>query len=259
MSTRYHARLSEGEAAPAAHTPASKRFPNHATDASADAHVASHITQLTADDWRRITEGLTRRFSGDFPLDRNGASVNWRTQRERAAISILALDPRIDSIETVSERVTMIVDGRRRTWTPALRITSGRRVVVADVIRDESAAQPARREVTDLLTRIYAERGVTYTSMLESRVCREPRLRNARFVLGYRGVDCDPDTELAVVGALSGDAEVTLGALETLLDDGGNVQAAVFAMATRKQVRLDLWAPDFASMRIRLVSWEGLR
>ena len=257
--SKHYARLPDGETAEPAHTPAPKRCRNHATGVSVDAHVASHITKLTADDWRKITEGLTRRFSGDFPLDRNGASVNWRTQRERAAISILALDPRIDSIEGMPERVTLMVNGRQRVWSPALRITSGRRVVMADVIREATATAPERQHVTELLTRTYAERGITYTTMLEGRVCREPRLANARFVLGYRGVDCDPDTELAVVGALSRGGEVTLGSLEAQLVGFGDVRATVFAMATRKQVRLDLWAPDFASMEVLLVSWECMR
>ena len=256
---KHYARFPKGEETAAAHTPAPKRRRNHATDVAEAVHVASHITELTTDDWRKITEGLTRRFTGDFPLDRNGASVNWRTQRERAAISILALDPRIDRIEGMPERVTLMVDGRQRVWSPALRITSGRRVVMADVIRDATAATPERQQITELLTCAYAERGVGYTTMLESSVCREPRLRNARFVLGYRGVDCDPDTELAVVGALSRNTQVTLGSLETQLDGSGDVRATVFAMATRKQVRLDLRAPDFTSMQVKLVSWEGLR
>ncbi len=226
---------------------------------SVDDHVASHIAELTADDWRKVSEGLTRRFSGDFPLDRNGTVLNWRTQRERAAISILALDPRIDSIEVMPERVTLIVDGRNRTCSPALRIKSGRRVVMADVIRNSSAGLPGRCELTELLTQVYGERGITYTTMLESRVCREPRLRNARFVLGYRGVDSDPGTELAVVGALSKGVQVKLKVLEDRLSGSGDVRATVFALATRRKIRLDLWATDFADMSVQLVSWEGLR
>ncbi len=221
--------------------------------------VAHHITQTTADEWRKVSEGLTRRFSGDFPLAHTGTVLNWRTQRERAAISILALDPRITLIEVMPERVTVVVDGRQRTWWPALRLTSGRQVAMVDVIRDSSLNSPARSELTELLTRIYGERGIPYSIMLESRVRREPRLRNARFVLGYRGVDPDRDTELAVVGALSRVKKIKLGVLEAKLAHTGNVRATVFAMATRGQVRLDLWAADFADMSTQLASWEGLR
>jgi hypothetical protein len=224
-----------------------------------DHQFAHHIARTTDEDWRRVTEGLTRRFSGEFPYPRTGTVLTWRTERERAAISILALEPRIDNIEVIPERVTIIVDGKRREWSPALRLTSGRRVAMVDVIRDSSLESPARDELTAQLTQIYAERGISYTVMLESRVRKQPRLSNARFVLGYRSVDPDPDTELAVVGALTRGMDASLGYLESKLAWTGDVRAAVFAMAARGQVKLDLWARDLADMSVKLVSWEGLR
>ena len=222
-------------------------------------HVAHHYAPTTAEEWRKVTEGLTRRFSGDFPYARNRTILKWRTERERAAISILALEPRVHNIEIIPEHVTLIIDGRRRDWFPALRITSGRNVVMADVIRDKSLASPGRCEITELLTHHYAERGIRYTVLTESRVRKEPRFSNARHILGYRELDPDPDTELAVVSTLTRAAEIKLGDLEAKLEGFGEVRAAVFTMATRGQVKLDLWAADFARMSVELVRWEGLR
>lgn len=224
-----------------------------------DDHVAHHIAQTTADDWRKVTEGLTRRFSGEFPYVRTGAVLNWRRKRERAAISIFALDPRIDNIEVIPERVTIVIGGKRRVWSPALRVTSRRRIAMVNIIRDSTLASAGCCELTEILTYIYGERGITYTVMLESRVRKEPRLSNARFVLGYRNVDPDRDTELAVVGVLTQDVETSLGYLESKLGGFGDVRAAVFAMAARGQIKLDLCARDLADMSVKLVSWEGLQ
>ena len=90
----------------------------------------------------------------------------------------------------------------------------------------------------ELLTRIYAERGITYKAMIESHVRQEPRLGNAQFVLGYRGVDPEAATEIALVGALSQGSQHPVGSLEQQLKDCSDVRAAIFVMATRKQVRL---------------------
>lgn len=224
-----------------------------------DDHVAHHVAPTTDEDWKRVTEGLTRRFSGEFPYARKDTVLSWRVERERAAIALFALDPRIDNIEVIPERVTLMIDGKRRIWFPALRLTSRRRVAMADVIRDSTLASPVRCELTELLTHIYAERGVTYTVMLESRVRKEPRLSNARLVLGYAGVDQDIDTELAVVAVLTQGDDASLGYLESKLAGVGDVRATVFRMATLGQVKLDLWARDLADMSVKLVSWEGLQ
>ena len=221
--------------------------------------VAHHFTQITAADWVKISEGLTRRFSGDFPYARNNTVLNWRTERERSAISIFALDPRIDGIEVMPERVTLVVEGRRKTWAPALRITAGRHVAMADIIRDASSNLPARHELTTLLTQVYRKRGIAYTTLLESQVQKEPRLHNARLILGYRAVEIDAASEMAVVAALSTRIKVTLGELETKLTGHTEVRATVFKLATLGIVRVDLWADNLADMSVKLVSWEGLQ
>lgn len=220
--------------------------------------VAHHFTEITAADWIKVREGLTRRFSGDFPYVRNNTVLNWRTERERAAISIFALDPRIDGIEVMPERVTLVVEGRRKTWSPALRITAGRNVAMTDIIRDASAMLPARQELTDLLTRVYRKRGIAYTTLLESQVRKEPRLHNARLVLGYRGVEIGASTEMAVVAALSTTLKVSLGELETKLAGHAEVRASVFKLATLGLVHVDLWASSLEAMGVKLVSWGGL-
>lgn len=227
--------------------------------ATSASHIAHHHAPTTAEEWQKVTEGLTRRFSGDFPYARNRTTLKWRTERERAAISILALEPRVDNIEIMPEHVTLIVNGQRRDWFPALRVTSGRNVVMADVIRDDSLTSPGRCEITELLTHHYDVRGIHYRVLTESRVRKEPRFTNARLVLGYRELDPDPDTELAVVSILAKAAEIKLRDLEAKLEGFGNVRAAVFAMATRGQIKLDLWASNLAAMGVKLVQWEGLR
>lgn len=221
--------------------------------------VAHHFTEITAADWVKVSEGLTRRFSGDFPYARNNTVLNWRTERERAAISIFALDPRIDGIEVMLERVTLVVEGRRKTWSPALRITAGRNVAMTDIIRDASADLPARRELTELLTWVYRKRGIAYTTLLESQVRKEPRFHNARLILGYRGVEIEAASEMAVAAALSTSIKVTLGELETKLAGHAEVRATVFKLATLGFVRVDLWADNLADMSVKLVSWEGLQ
>jgi hypothetical protein len=221
--------------------------------------IAFAVAPLTAADWKQIDERLAGRFNGFFVSRLMGAALPWRSRRHFNALSLFELDPAIDRIEIMPERVMFVVDGRTRDYTPHFRLRSGAEVTVVDVLRRGQESNPARAAVTAVLEEIYARRGIRYHALHEARVAAQPRLGNARAVLACRGFDPPPEAEMAVVETLGERRRHTVGSLAERLQTTVGVKDTVFALATRRKVRLDLWAPRHADMAVELLSWRGLQ
>ena len=219
--------------------------------------IAFAVTPLTEADWKEISEQQAKRFSGFFVSNLMGEALAWRGLRHLAALSLFELDPAIDRIEVMPEHVTLSVGGKVRRYTPHFRLRSGLQVTVADVLRKGQENSPTRAAVTTHLEQIYAARGVRYVTLPEKLVTAEPRLGNARAVLECRGHRPAPETEMAVVETLSEPGRHTVGTLAERLDGGTDVKNCVFALATRRTVRLNLRASRHEDMEVRLLTWQG--
>jgi len=159
--------------------------------------VAFRTAPLSPAEWSEIDERLAKRFSGFFASRLMDRALPWRGLRHLATLSLFELNPAVESIEVMPERVTMFVDGRARDYTPHFRLRSAGGVAMADVLRYGQERNPARARVTALLRDIYAHRGIRYCALPEGAVTAEPVLGNARAVLACRGYDPPPEAELS--------------------------------------------------------------
>lgn len=219
--------------------------------------IAHDFAPLTDDDRKRVARRMTRTFSGSFTSIIQGASLPWHDRRELEALSLFELDHRVESIEMRPERVTLIIDGCPRSHIPAFRLRFGDRSVAIDVLGDAATRDPSRQALTDVLTVVYAARGMRYTSIPHAAVRAQPRLRNSRLVLRARNYEPGLGTEMAILSVLSTPVSQTLASIVEELSDHPNVREAVYSLVTRRRVAVDLWAPKPEDMAVLLLAERG--
>ena len=222
------------------------RFPN------GEEMVAAHIAPLTTDDWKRIQASMRRRVSGVFSSQKMNAPLPWRKPPERDLLSLLEVDPWVDSIEVLPHQVMLIVEGRKRHHFPGFKIRSRGRIAVMDALSQWEAADPARAELTRLLEAVYAERGIKYSAVPQSQILLEPRFGNARFILRFRGFAPDIETQRRVIEVLSTARSSTIVQIQARLASLSYVPETVCAAALAGVLTLDLSAADPLAMRATL-------
>jgi hypothetical protein len=221
--------------------------------------VAAHFAPLTSDDHKKLLRNMTQTVSGSFSSLLQDASLPWKNMRELEALSLFELDHRVDAIEMRPERVTVSVGDRVVTRIPTFRLRSGTSVAVVDVLADARTADPDRLALTGALKTAYAARGIRYEVLRHAAVRAEPRLRNARRVLRGRGYEPHPEAELAVTFVLSSGGPHSVGSVVASLPDYGNVREAVYSLAARRRIAIDLWAHCPEDMTVRLAPRGGSR
>ena len=239
--------------------PAFRQHPGRGYAAALLDDIAFMVAPLTAAEWKALDERLSQRFSGFFVSTLMGAALPWRNLRHLAALSLFELDPAIDSIEVMPERVVLSAGGRPREYVPHFRLRSGSQVTMADVIRRDQEDNPVRARATALLQEIYARRGIRYCALPETVVTAQPRLDNARAILGCRGFRPTPDAEMAIVETLGQPGRHTVASLAGRLPTVAHLKDTVFALATRRVLRVDLGAACHGDMAVGLLSWKGLQ
>ena len=220
--------------------------------------LACRIEPLTDDDWKEINSKIDHRYGGFFVSGLNQKVLPWRGEHQLAALSVFELDPGIDAFEVSPERVTVMVAGKKRSYVPAYRLRRGSATVMVDVLHRRQETHPLRVVVTATITAGYARIGVHYRVLPEKRVFAQPRFSNARFVLGHRGLDTRAETELAVVRVLGRKGRHDVTSVAAALPDLPDARETLLALATRRRVKLGLWAPTIGEMTAELISWEGL-
>jgi len=221
---------------------------------------------LTEEDRKRIAQGMKHTFSGAFLSLVENDWLPWRNSRELAALSLFELDHRAEQIEVLPERITVTVDGHRVSHIPAFRLRRGASTVVVDILTDGqvkalklSDNPTGESKLTAALKRAYATRGVRYETLPYALVRAQPRYRNARLVLRGRRYEPPAETEIAILSALSTPGPHTVRSIAKSLPGHSNVREAVYSLATRRRVAIELWARDPYDMSVRLASWEKRR
>ncbi len=233
----------------------------HETDLVGDdpgSDLACRIEPLTDDDWKGINSEIDRRFGGFFVSGANQKVLAWRGEHQLAALSVFELDPGIDAFEVSPERITVMVAGKKRSYVPAYRLRRGSATVMLDVLHRRQETHPLRPIVTATIRAGYARIGIHYRVLPERRLYAQPRLRNARFVLGHRGLDTRAETELAVIRVLGRPGPHDVASVVAALPGLPDARETLLALATRRRVKLGLWAPEIGSMTAELISWRGL-
>ena len=129
---------------------------------------------------------------------------------------------------------------------------------MVDILHRAQEKHPLRPVITATITAGYARVGVHYRALPERRVFAQPRYRNARFVLGHRGLDTRAETELAVVRMLGRKGPHDVASVVSALPDLPDARETLLALAARRRVKLGLWAPTIGGMQAELISWGGL-
>ena len=165
--------------------------------------VPARVAPITTEDWKRIQDNMRRSVSGVFVSRKMDAPLPWRRPLERSLLCLLKVDPSVDTIETMPHQIALIVEGKERSYFPAVQIRSGGRTAVMDAVSDSRAADPARVELTAVLKSAYREFGLDYGAVPRREILLEPRFGNAMFILRCRGFTPDVETEQQVVDVLS--------------------------------------------------------
>ena len=229
-----------------------------ARDNGIGSDVPYQIEALTDLDWREINKGLDRRFSGLFASGLNGKMVPWRSENHLAALSLFELDPGIDGFEVMPERISLSIDGKRRSYIPAFRLRCGSVTIMVDILRAAQEKHPKRAQVSATIRAAYECIGVRYQTISARSVLAQPRQSNARYVLEYRGFRPPAETELAVVKALGRTGRHTIDSLTASLLEFPDARDTLFSLATRRRIKVGLWAKTTGEMSAALLSWRGL-
>lgn len=216
------------------------------------------FSPLTENDRSRIERGMSQQFSGSFSTLLDSGPLPWRNLTELAALSLFELDLRVEEIEVTPEVVNVVVEGVAVSHIPAFRLRHGHAFSVLDVTSDARAQSPARAALTAALKRAYATRGIRYAVLRKADVIAQPRQRNARLVLRSRRYDMEAGTALAIATTLSARGPHTVASVTAANAGTPNVREAVYALAARRHVAIDLWAPNPEDMTVSLVP-QGAR
>ena len=233
----------------------------HETDMVGDdpgSDLACRIEPLSDNDWKGINSKIDRRLGGFFVSSVNQKVLPWHGMHQLAALSVFEMDPGIDAFEVSPERVTVMVAGKKRSYVPAYRLRRGSATVMVDILHRRQETHPLRPIVTATIRAGYARIGIHYRVLPERRVFAQPRLRNARFVLGHRGLDTCAETELAVVRVLGRKGLHDVASVAAALPDLPDARETLLALATQRRVKLGLWAATPGAIKAELISWRGL-
>lgn len=237
-----------------ANSPAALTFPSRTSTVSdrlAEFQGFS-FSPLTEDDRARIARGMSQTFSGSFSTLLDSGPLPWRNLTELAALSLFELDLRVDEIEVTPEVAKVVVEGEAVSHIPAFRLRHGNALSVLDVMSDAKAQSPNRVALSLALKRAYATRGIRYAVLRKADVVAEPRHRNARLVLRCRRYDMGSETSLAIATTLSARGPHNVASVMMANAGTPNVREAVYALAARRHVAIDLWAHRPEDMKVSL-------
>jgi hypothetical protein len=206
-----------------------------------------------------LNAARARRVHGIHVSFKMGRSVPYRTLLERDLVHLLETDPKVRSFEHWPEKVVVFLLGNPQPHVPAFRVTScSRLTMVLDVMSARDAADPVHLELTELVRRAYADRGIKYKALSQRQVSSEPQLSNARRILAARGAEVPQATLFLAERALSqGNEPRTVADIEQELDSAPGASDAVFLLALRGRVNLDLSAPEPSAMNASLRKQGG--
>jgi hypothetical protein len=213
--------------------------------------IISSIAPIDIATRRDRARGVVRRVHGIFSSAKNNQPIPWETEEQRDLMALLELDCSIFSYEVPSERVSFTVNGETLTRIPALGVVTSRGRAVLDTFPERDARSDRRRSLINALTEIYADRGIPYRAFFGNEIRVQPRFRNARWVLASRAYMASMEEEIQVTAALSMGSDHTFNSLKAELP---NIEAegTVCSLAARRQVAIDLSAPRYGEMRLRL-------
>lgn len=203
-----------------------------------------------------LRKKLSRRVHGVFASTKNARPVSWRTRDQCDLMSLMEVDAAVLSYESEVERVSFVLNGRFQNHVPAFRARMARGSIVLDTFPAQATGSARRERLVEVLTEVYADRGIPYRALFGSEIRMEPRFGNARWVLARRAYQPTMHDVLSVTGKLSGAERLTVAMLRTRLPGVAEVASVVCAMAVERTVTLDLSASAPEDMTVSLNAGE---
>lgn len=196
--------------------------------------------------------GVSKRAHGVFPSAKNACSMRWSTPEQRDMMVLLEVDSGVISYETAPEMVQFVLDNQVRGHVPAFRVTMRRGPAVLDVFPGRGRVSQHRQRLVEVLTAIYADRGLPYRALHGGDIRLEPRFSNARWVRARSAHQPTQDDVLRLTGALSVRDHRTIAELQAGLPQVADVGAVISTMAVDRMLTLDLSAATPTAMVVSL-------
>lgn len=135
---------------------------------------------------RPITNAGHHKVIGEIPSIKCGVMLPWESSLERDYLYLCEYDPRIVSIVSQPEKVTIWIDGVSHLYTPDYRVVfDDGEIRIAEVKPDEKLADPEMLKRLRAATLYYAERGIDYKIVLQSDLRKTRKIPNIRRLYRY--------------------------------------------------------------------------
>ena len=145
---------------------------------------------------RKIVSRSSARPKGKYPSWKMRRMVQWESENELNAFRLLDCDPDVTRFHEQPCEVMYFIDGQARSHYPDILVEKNGRKELWEVKPESEAEEHRIAARTALLVQGLPLWGYTYRVVLANDLGMQPRLANARFLLGFgrRGVtDCEQE------------------------------------------------------------------
>lgn len=203
-------------------------------------------------------------ITGKYPSPQNRHCLFYESFRERDLIVWLAFDPTVEAVEDHPFKIEYTHAGRNRVYTPDLLVrfkSSVRRRPLLIEVKTEAELERSGKDLEPAFSaaRAYCKAHRMKFEVVTEKVLPRPRVRNLRFLFPYR-LEVPEPTLGKQLKRLSADGPKTLrNVVDSMSGENyevGDVVAAVWHLAARQVVEVDLDAPLSMNSRMEAKSWS---
>lgn len=134
---------------------------------------------------RKVVRRSNYRMTTKYPSWKTGRMIECESTLERAACVLHDADSQVLSYTEQPAKLRFMMDGIWHEHTPDLLALTPSGPIFREVKPASAAKDSFVTERTSLLERALPSHGYRYELLLENEIIRQPRLRNAEFVLRY--------------------------------------------------------------------------
>ncbi|MBO6947534.1 MAG: TnsA endonuclease N-terminal domain-containing protein [Rhodospirillales bacterium] len=163
---------------------------------------------------REVVRPTTHRYVGRFSSVKNDRMVHWESKLERDQIVLLEIDPDVVSFFEQPTPFYYEIDGKPRKYTPDFLVRREAYDSIIEVKPSKFAESAEWSEHLRFLSQVVTDHGFQYVVATEREIQREPRLRNAKRILRYRGCDVDQGLKAEILAVFDGYVGFSITGLE---------------------------------------------
>jgi hypothetical protein len=134
---------------------------------------------------RKVVSRSNARATGKYSSWKMDRMIQWESQNERNAFSLLECDPDVKSFHEQPCKIVYVIDGVKRIHYPDILVVFAKGREIWEVKPRFEALQPDIRVRTSFLAQALLPWGYTYRIALGEDLARQPRLDNANVLLRF--------------------------------------------------------------------------